>query len=66
MVSPARYELCGQDNHGQEREIDDARSIRDAGASEKKRENQSFFSSGKKQRTSASRGFQGQGRGYQG
>ena len=40
-----------------EREIDDARSIRDAGASEKKRENQSSSSSGKKQRTSASRGF---------
>ena len=37
-----------------EREIDDARSIRDAGASEKKRENQSSSSSGKKQRTFAS------------
>ena len=30
-----------------EREIDDTRSIRDAGASEKKRENQSSSSSGK-------------------
>ena len=30
-----------------EREIDDARGIRDAGASEKKRENQSSSSSGK-------------------
>ena len=48
-----------------EREIDDTRSIHDAGASEKKRENQSSSSSGKKQRTSASLGFQGQGRGYQ-
>ena len=48
-----------------EREIDDAWSIRDACASEKKRENQSFSSLGKKQRTSTSRGFQGQGRGYQ-
>ena len=43
-----------------EREIDDARSIRDAGASEKKRENRSSSSSRKKQRTSTSRGFQGQ------
>ena len=40
-----------------EREIDDAQSIRDAGASEKKRENQSSSSSKKKQRTYASRGF---------
>ena len=49
-----------------EREIDDVRSIRDAGESEKKRENQSSYNSKKKQRTSASRGFQGQGRRYQG
>ena len=42
-----------------ESEIDDARSIRDAGASEKKRENQSSSSSGKTQRTSTSQGFQG-------
>ena len=35
-----------------EREINDARSIRDAGASEKKRENPCSSSSGKKQRTS--------------
>ena len=42
-----------------QREIDDAQSIRDEGTSEKKRENQSSSSSGKKQRTSASRGFQG-------
>ena len=48
-----------------ERETDDARSIHDAGVSDKKRENQSSSSSGKKQRTSASLGFQGQGRGYQ-
>ena len=49
-----------------EREIDDARNIRDASASEKNRENRSYSSSGKKQRTYASCGFQGQGRGYQG
>ena len=42
-----------------EREINGTRSIRDAGASEKKMENQSSSSSRKKQRTSASRGFQG-------
>ena len=42
-----------------ESEIDDARSIRDTGASEKKRENQSSSSSGKTQRTSTSQGFQG-------
>ena len=44
-----------------EKEIDDARSIHDVGASEKKRENQSSSNSGKKQRTSTSQGFQGQG-----
>ena len=49
-----------------EKEIDDTWSIRDVGASEKKKENQSSSTSGKKQRTFASRGFQGQGQGYQG
>ena len=50
-----------------EREVEDARSIRDAGASAKRKENQPYsFSSGKKQRTSASREFQRQGRSYQG
>ena len=49
-----------------EREIDDTQSIRDAGTSEKKKESQYSSNSGKKQRTSASCGFQGQGRGYQG
>ena len=39
-----------------EREIDDARSIHDASASEKKRENQSSSSSKKKQKTFASHG----------
>ena len=39
------------------REIEDARSIRDAGSSEKRRENKSSSSSGKMQRTSASPGF---------
>ena len=41
-----------------EREVDDARSIRDAGASNKKRGSQASSSgSGKKQRTSVPRGF---------
>ena len=46
-----------------EREVDDARSIRDAGASDKKRGSQASSSgSGKKQRTSVPQGFQGRGR----
>ena len=49
-----------------EREIDDARSIRDAGASEKRKESYSSSSSGKKWRTSAPRGHSVQGRDYQG
>ena len=49
-----------------EREIDDARSIRDAGASGKRKEDQPSSSSGKKQKTYSPRGFQGRGRGYQG
>ena len=50
-----------------EREVDDARSIRDAGASNKKRGSQASSSgSGKKQRTSVPRGFQGRGRNQQG
>ena len=50
-----------------EREVDDARSIRDTGVKDKKRESQpSSSSSGKKKRTSTPQGFQGQGRGYQG
>ena len=35
-----------------EREVEDARSIRDMGVNEKSKENQSSSSSGKKQRTS--------------
>ena len=42
-----------------EREIEDARSTRDAGVSSKKKENRSSSSSGKKQRASSSQGFQG-------
>ena len=42
-----------------EREIEDARSTRDAGVSSKRKESQSSYSSGKKQRASSSRGFQG-------
>ena len=49
-----------------EREIEDARSIRDVGASGKRKERHPSSSSGKKQKTSIPRGFQGQGRDYQG
>ena len=49
-----------------EREIDDARNIRDTGAGDKRKEGQPSSSSGKKQRTSVPRGFSGQGRGFQG
>ena len=38
-----------------EREIEDARSTRDAGVSSKRKESQSSYSSGKKQRASSSR-----------
>ena len=49
-----------------EREVEDAWSIWDVGSSAKMKENQpSSSSSGKKHRTSASREFQRQGRGYQ-
>ena len=44
-----------------EREIEDARSTRDAGVSSKREESQSSSSSGKKQRASSSRGFQSRG-----
>ena len=43
-----------------EREIDDARSIRDADTSDKRKKGQSSFNSGKKLKASSSRGFQGQ------
>ena len=43
------------------REINDARSIRDAGVSEKRKENQPSSSSRKKQRTSIPRGRPVQG-----
>ena len=50
-----------------EREVNDAKSIQDAGASDKRKENQPSSSrSGKKQRTFAPQGFQRQGCGYQG
>ena len=44
-----------------EREIEDARSTRDAGLSSKRKESQSSSSSGKKQRASSSRGLQSRG-----
>ena len=50
-----------------ERDVNDAKSIRDTGASDKRKENQpSSSSSRKKQKTFASRGFQRQGRCFQG
>ena len=49
-----------------EREIEDARSIRDEGTGGKRNESPTFSSSGKKPRNSSSQGFQGQGRDYQG
>ena len=49
------------------REVDDAQSIRDSSVKNKRRESQpSSSSSGMKQKTSTSHGFQGQGRDYQG
>ena len=49
------------------RELDDSRSIRDAGVKDKRNESQpSSPSLGKNQRTSALHGFQGQGHDYQG
>ena len=49
-----------------EREIEDARSTRDAGVSSKRKESQSSSSSRKKQRASSSRGFQSRGHPGQG
>ena len=49
-----------------EREIEDARSTRDAGVSSKKKKSQSSSSSGKKQRASSSREFQSRGHPSQG
>ena len=48
------------------REIEDAQSIRDAGTSGKRKEDQPSSSSRKKQKTTMPRGPQGRGRGYQG
>ena len=47
-----------------EREVDDTRNIRDMGASAKRKENQSSYSSRKKQKTYSSHGSYGQGRGH--
>ena len=49
-----------------EREIEDARSTRDAGVSSKRKEGQSSSSLGKRQRASSSRGFQSCGHPGQG
>ena len=48
------------------REIEDARSTRDAGVSRKRKESQSSSSSGKRQRASSSRRFQSRGHPGQG
>ena len=48
------------------KEIEDARSTRDASVSSKRRESQSSSSSGKRQRASSSRGFQSRGHSGQG
>ena len=48
-----------------EREIEDARSIRDTIASGKRKKDQPSSSSRKKQKTSIPRGFQGRGHSYQ-
>ena len=48
------------------RGVDDTRSIRDMGASTKRKENQSSYNSGRKRQTSIPRGFQGRDDGYQG
>ena len=49
-----------------EREIEDAQSTQDAGASGKRKENQSSSSLGKNPRASSSHGFQGCGHPGQG
>ena len=49
-----------------EREIEDARSTRDASVSSKRKDSQSSSSSGKRQRASSSRGFQSRGHPGQG
>ena len=53
-------------NIEREREIEDARSTRDTGVSNKRKESQSSSSLGKKQRDFSSRGFQGSGHPGQG
>ena len=47
------------------RGVDDTRSIRDMGASTKRKENQYSSNLGRKRKTSIPRGFQGRGGGYQ-
>ena len=49
-----------------EREMDEVKSIRDAGVSGKRKKNQFSSGLGKRKRTSFPRGSLGQGRGYQG
>ena len=49
-----------------EKDIEDARSTRDAGVSSKRKKNRSSSSSRKKQRASSSRGFQSRGHPGQG
>ena len=49
-----------------DREMENARSTRDAGFSGKRKESQSSSSTGNGQKASTSQGFQEQGQGYQG
>ena len=49
-----------------DREIDDVRTMQDTGVDDKRKEGHPSSSLGKKLKASSSRGFHGQGRGYQG
>ena len=50
---------------GKEGGVDDIRGIQDMGASSKRKEDPSSSNPGKKQKTSVSQGYPGQGRGHQ-
>ena len=49
---------------GSQEGVDDIRGIQDVGAGIKRKEESSSSNSGKKQKTSVSQGYPGQGRGY--
>ena len=50
---------------GKEGEVDDIRGIQDMGVGTKRKEDPSSSNPGKKQKTSVSQGYPGQGRGHQ-